>query len=171
MDKIGTAEVLRLRATSAVSRDQSVRRFAQDDDSVGVLTKNTLNKLALMGRIPGPADPPGESSSHPGSKARLWQDKRSCRLKPSAPDLGPGLTQIKKIRCLGSPHALSFGWPTWPLANCCRSSPANPDRAGFAQARHPGRGMLFLPPRTVPILGRRRCCSGNSPPPSSSQNH
>ena len=33
------AEVLRLRATSAVSRDQSVRRFAQDDDSVGVLTR------------------------------------------------------------------------------------------------------------------------------------
>src|SRR5271155_4001354 len=34
MGKISTAEVLRLRATSAVSRDQSVRRFAQDDDSV-----------------------------------------------------------------------------------------------------------------------------------------
>jgi hypothetical protein len=32
---ISTAVVLRLRATSAVSRDQSVRRFAQDDDSVG----------------------------------------------------------------------------------------------------------------------------------------
>ena len=45
--KIGTAEVLRLRsgqalrlrATSAVSRDKSVRRFAQDDDSVGELTE------------------------------------------------------------------------------------------------------------------------------------
>jgi hypothetical protein len=35
MGKISTAEVLRLRATSAVSRDQSVRRSAQDDDSVG----------------------------------------------------------------------------------------------------------------------------------------
>jgi hypothetical protein len=34
-----TAGVLRLRATSAVSRDQSVRRFAQDDDSVGELTE------------------------------------------------------------------------------------------------------------------------------------
>ena len=33
--KVSTAEVLRLRATSAVSRDQSVRRSAQDDDSVG----------------------------------------------------------------------------------------------------------------------------------------
>ena len=32
---MSTAEVLRLRATSSVSRDQSVRRFAQDDDSVG----------------------------------------------------------------------------------------------------------------------------------------
>jgi hypothetical protein len=29
------AEVLRLRATSAMSGDKSVRRFAQDDDSVG----------------------------------------------------------------------------------------------------------------------------------------
>jgi hypothetical protein len=36
MGKISTAEVLRLRATSAVSRNQSVRRSAQDDDSVGV---------------------------------------------------------------------------------------------------------------------------------------
>ena len=34
--KISTAEVLRPRATSAVSRDKSVRRYAQDDDSVGV---------------------------------------------------------------------------------------------------------------------------------------
>ena len=36
MGEMGSDEVLRLRATSAVSRDQSVRRFAQDDDSVGV---------------------------------------------------------------------------------------------------------------------------------------
>ena len=35
MDKLSTAEVLRLRATSTVSRDQSVRRSAQDDESVG----------------------------------------------------------------------------------------------------------------------------------------
>src|ERR1700733_15150736 len=47
MGQTSTAGVLRLRATSAVSRDQSVRRCAQDDDSVGVLTKNTLNELAL----------------------------------------------------------------------------------------------------------------------------
>ena len=36
MGKISAAEVLRLRATSTVSRNQSVRRSAQDDDSVGV---------------------------------------------------------------------------------------------------------------------------------------
>jgi hypothetical protein len=36
MRKISTAEVLRLRATIAVSRDQSLRRSAQDDDFVGV---------------------------------------------------------------------------------------------------------------------------------------
>jgi hypothetical protein len=53
MGKISTAGVLRLRATSAVSRDKSVRRFAQDDDFVGILTKNILNKLALMGLRPG----------------------------------------------------------------------------------------------------------------------
>ena len=52
MGKISIAEVLRLRATSAVSRDNSVRRFAQDDDFVGVLTKNILNELALMGLRP-----------------------------------------------------------------------------------------------------------------------
>ena len=52
MGNLSTAEVLRLRATSAVSRDQSVRRSAQDDDFVGVLTKNIPDKLALMGRSP-----------------------------------------------------------------------------------------------------------------------
>jgi hypothetical protein len=35
MGKVRTAEVLRLRAASAVSRDKSVRRSAQDDDFVG----------------------------------------------------------------------------------------------------------------------------------------
>jgi hypothetical protein len=55
MGKISTAEVLRLRATSSVSRDKSVRRSAQDDDSVRVLTTNTLNKSALMGNGSGPA--------------------------------------------------------------------------------------------------------------------
>jgi len=49
MGKISTAAVLRLRATSAVPRDKSVRRSAQDDDFVEVSTKNIPNKLALMG--------------------------------------------------------------------------------------------------------------------------
>ena len=39
MGEISIAGVLRLRATSPVSRDQSVRRSAQDDDSVGELTE------------------------------------------------------------------------------------------------------------------------------------
>jgi len=34
MGKISTAEVLRLRATSTISRDESVRRSAQDDGFV-----------------------------------------------------------------------------------------------------------------------------------------
>jgi hypothetical protein len=37
IDKISIPGVLRLRAPNAVSRDKSVRRFAQDDDFVGVL--------------------------------------------------------------------------------------------------------------------------------------
>jgi hypothetical protein len=41
MGKINTAGVLRLRAPSAVSYDQSVRRSAQDDGFVGRLKKNT----------------------------------------------------------------------------------------------------------------------------------
>jgi hypothetical protein len=53
MGKISTAEVLRLRASSAVSRDRSAKRFAQDDGFVGVLKKNILNELALMGLRPG----------------------------------------------------------------------------------------------------------------------
>jgi hypothetical protein len=35
MGKLGTAEVLRLRGPSAVPRDRSVRRSAQDDGFVG----------------------------------------------------------------------------------------------------------------------------------------
>jgi hypothetical protein len=38
--------------SSAVSRDKSVRRCAQDDVLVGVLKKNIPNKLALMGLAP-----------------------------------------------------------------------------------------------------------------------
>jgi hypothetical protein len=49
MFKISTLGVLRLRATpSAVSRDRSVRRSAQDDDFVRVLTNNTQSRTGLM---------------------------------------------------------------------------------------------------------------------------
>jgi hypothetical protein len=73
--KISTAGVLRLRATSAVSRDKSVRRSAQDDNFVGIMTKNILSKLALLGLRPGllSARPywtqSGESGFHADSKA------------------------------------------------------------------------------------------------------
>ena len=40
--KISTAEVLRLRATTAVPRDECVRRCAQDDDSLGELMERDL---------------------------------------------------------------------------------------------------------------------------------
>ena len=39
MGKSSTAEVLRLRATSSVSRNQSIRRFARDDGFVGERTE------------------------------------------------------------------------------------------------------------------------------------
>ena len=52
MGKISTAEVLRLHATKRCITRKSVRRSAQDDESVGVLTKNILDKLALMGLRP-----------------------------------------------------------------------------------------------------------------------
>jgi hypothetical protein len=42
MGKISIAEVLRLRATSAVSRNQSVRRSAQDDDSLEGIEKHRV---------------------------------------------------------------------------------------------------------------------------------
>src|ERR1700691_2411852 len=78
MDKISTAEVLRLRATSAVSRYKSVRRSAQDDDFVGVLTENILNELnpaltcwATLSRPYGTQF--GESSSHADTKGPTLQ--------------------------------------------------------------------------------------------------
>ena len=37
----------------AVSRGKSVRRSAQDDDLLGVVKKNILNKSELMGLRPG----------------------------------------------------------------------------------------------------------------------
>jgi hypothetical protein len=45
MNKISTVGVLRLLATGAVACDKSVRLSAQDDDFVGVLTKNIQTKL------------------------------------------------------------------------------------------------------------------------------
>ena len=42
MGRTSSPGVLRLRAPSAVSCDEPVRRFAQDDDFVGVLKKNIL---------------------------------------------------------------------------------------------------------------------------------
>jgi hypothetical protein len=46
------AGVLRLRAISAVSRDKSVMRSAQDDDFVGGSAKEIQNKSALLEQRP-----------------------------------------------------------------------------------------------------------------------
>jgi hypothetical protein len=45
--KIGIAGVLRLRATRALSRDKSVRRSAQDDGFVGIVTKVEQKVLSV----------------------------------------------------------------------------------------------------------------------------
>jgi hypothetical protein len=58
MGEISTAEVLRLRATSAVSRDPSVRRSAQDDESVEGL-KNiylVVQKTPKVEKVTGSQD-------------------------------------------------------------------------------------------------------------------
>jgi hypothetical protein len=52
MGKISALEVLRLRAIKPSVWDRSAKRFAQDDVFVGVLKKNIVSKLALMGRSP-----------------------------------------------------------------------------------------------------------------------
>jgi hypothetical protein len=51
--RISVAGVLRLRALEPSVSDRSAKRFAQDDDFVGVLTENIQNKLALMGQRRG----------------------------------------------------------------------------------------------------------------------
>ena len=65
MDKISTLGVLRLRTTSAVSRDKSVRRSAQDDDFVEVLKRRFRGsfeekhpkQVCAMGSEVQPVDP------------------------------------------------------------------------------------------------------------------
>ena len=48
MGKISTAGVPSATRHKRCVTDKSVRRSAQDDDFVGVLTRNVLDKLALM---------------------------------------------------------------------------------------------------------------------------
>jgi|HubBroStandDraft_6_1064221.scaffolds.fasta_scaffold844674_2 hypothetical protein len=51
MGRTSSPGVLRLRAPSAVSCDESVRRFAQDDDFVGVLKKK-IPSVSAYGTMP-----------------------------------------------------------------------------------------------------------------------
>ncbi len=104
MGRIGAAGVLRLRATSAVSRDKSVRRSAQDDDFVaswrrsgrrfcgGLEMQKTSvfsgfyflpNKLALMGLRPivfGPGTLPRQAP-------RLGRGRLARGTRPVPSDL------------------------------------------------------------------------------------
>ena len=52
LDRISIFGVLRLRAINRSSRDKFVRRFAQDDDFVGILKKSIRNELAFVGLRP-----------------------------------------------------------------------------------------------------------------------
>ena len=49
----GTQPLLTVKQSKKVTAAPTASRGRQDDDSVGVLTKNTLNTLALMGHGPG----------------------------------------------------------------------------------------------------------------------
>ena len=79
MGKISTVGVLRLRAIKRMLRDTSVRRSAQDEDFVGVLTKKIPNKLALMGLRPGLLSdvPSGLSRPHTDSGSSFICRRRS----------------------------------------------------------------------------------------------
>jgi hypothetical protein len=64
--KISTAEVLRLRATSAVSRDKPVRRSAQDDESVGEPEEKQQVPPLRFAPVPRHAGTGGMTSSSKG---------------------------------------------------------------------------------------------------------
>src|SRR5450631_3115813 len=88
MAKLSTAEVLRLRATSAVSRDRSVKRFAQDDGFAGILMKNIPIRLTLMGLaswvdIQETKSPVGTTISYPEAIPEHFHLKNIPRLKNS----------------------------------------------------------------------------------------
>jgi hypothetical protein len=80
MSKISTFGVLRLRAIRLGSCGRSVRRSAQDDDFVGVLRKNNLNKLALIGLRLG--------RFRPEYATRTWG------TRPDTSDLGWGWKRL-----------------------------------------------------------------------------
>jgi hypothetical protein len=92
--------------SSVVSRDQSVTRSAQDDDSVGVLKNNIPNKLAFMGRLPGKDR---ETESVPKGTAEYFP----CRFDPDN-------------KCEGAPCLAGFSrdvgyhdsQPEVPIGNC-----------------------------------------------------
>jgi hypothetical protein len=69
-----------------VSRDKSVRRSAQDDDFVGIVTKNILNKLALMGtqswvKIRETKSPVGTTESYPEAVSEYLPLEYTWRLR------------------------------------------------------------------------------------------
>jgi hypothetical protein len=108
MGKLSTAEVLRLRAPTAVLRDKAVTRSAQDDNFVGIPTNNILNKLALMGR-----SPVGRINHSPGEPA-LSVAERGRLTAPNQPHSSMGIRRpdvCAKLRAAGYP------------ASTCRSTP------------------------------------------------
>ena len=111
MGRLSTVEVLRLRATGAVLRDRSVRRFAQDDGFAGVLTKNIPIRLTLMGLRPG------LSSAVPVRQAQgrlcgtRWGDRRS-HADSSA-----------RSKCTHTGPALAAEAACFPLSNVIISRP------------------------------------------------
>src|ERR1700722_10125464 len=98
MGKLSAAEVLRLRATSAVSRDQSARRFAQDDECVGELTE----RRPLCGSR-GALQIPAAFQDDDSDGDLTWENRK--RINPQPHDII-------------EPCVFGYGWRRLPLF-CC----------------------------------------------------
>jgi hypothetical protein len=87
-----------------VSRDKPMRRFAQDDDFVGGLKKNTSDRLTLVGRSPGWRF---ERRKVPQGRLKIRRDPTLDNLQPSPFD---------KLRAGSAGLDLFHGGPTFSRA-------------------------------------------------------
>jgi hypothetical protein len=89
MGKISIVGVLRLRAKSAVSRDRSVRRYAQDDDFVGVLKNKHPKQVSAHGMkswatVSRPCGTCMRAGHHPAGRPPAGRQRRCETLRKGA---------------------------------------------------------------------------------------